>query len=280
MQKHRKSADQLKKYVDGIISEMTSGLSYPGDDIITSTHTLRKGLKRVRALVKLIRHTKPADLYISTNRQLRDWGRIFSDLRDAHVRSMVINQLSELAEFQSLHSELNRLIELNHKETEVLEKSLLHQNSTFSRLKKEIEKNGNFKEYFSSDELNAHDLDRGLKNSFNKSYEIFCIVQKHNVPEDLHEWRKRLKDVQYQLEFKDLVRGDKPDSGTELSAEINDHLGVDQDYFNLMIWLMYHDKKFSSSENYSTCMDLIKTMRSEQQKSAFSKAALLYRGKS
>lgn len=276
MHVHQKAADQLNHYVSKIFSEISSGLNSPGDEITTLTHTLRKGLKRVRALVKLIRHKQPVNSYESANKLLRDWGRIFSDLRDAHVRTQVINQLKEVSDFQSLHSELNQLNELNLKEIEAIENSLLNQNNKFSWLNEEIEKNESIEKYFSIDDLNVNDLNEGLKNSYNKSFDIFCIVKEHRVPEDLHEWRKRLKDFQYQLEFTDQIRGNNPDKRTELSAEINDHLGVDQDYFNLMIWLMYQKEKFSRPEHYSRFMEQVKEMRSALQKEAFNKATLLY----
>ena len=102
------------------------------------------------------------------------------------------------------------------------------------------------------------------------------MARKHNHPEDLHEWRKRLKDFQYQLEFFDHVGNIETHSRLELSTEINEYLGTDQDYFNLSLWIMYHNESFSSQESYSLLLDEIKQLRSDQQKLAFKKAERFY----
>ncbi len=55
-----------------------------GKDLKEEIHDARKGLKRVRALLRLVKRDLGA-AYSEENRRLRDLGRRFSELRDAHA---------------------------------------------------------------------------------------------------------------------------------------------------------------------------------------------------
>ena len=266
----------LHNYTEDILNRIVAGLRAPDSQAAEVTHELRKGLKRIRALVKLIRHKQPDEIYSETNVVLRDWGRIFSDLRDAHVHTEVLGQLSELPKLKALRSDLIRLSGINRKEISALKASLITQENKFSWIKQEIESTGEIETYFEVPELTWEDTKAGLEKSFRKSFESYQLARKHNHPEDLHEWRKRLKDFQYQLEFFDHVGNIETHSRLELSTEINEYLGTDQDYFNLSLWIMYHNKSFSNQESYSLLMDKIKQLSSDQQKLAFKKAERFY----
>ena len=115
----------LHNYTEDILNRIVAGLRAPDSQAVEVTHELRKGLKRIRALVKLIRHKQPDEIYSETNVVLRDWGRIFSDLRDAHVRTDVLGQLSEFTKLKTLKSDLIRLSGINRMEISALNASLI-----------------------------------------------------------------------------------------------------------------------------------------------------------
>lgn len=147
------------------------------------------------------------------NQLFRDFGKKFSVLRDSHVRQILLFDLKILSEFRQYHPVLNQLEELNQAAVKKTEQSMLVGRSEFSAFKDLLTNDPQIGHYF---ELNKPDplsvLDT-FSIGYLKSYNAFNNAVQNLDPNLMHEWRKRLKDVQYQLE---LIYGN-------LNHEIHEH---------------------------------------------------------
>ena len=68
------------------------------DDLASSIHAVRKDLKKLRAVLRLVRRELGEDLYRSENRRYREAGRLLSRSRDAEVKVHTLKGLCERSE--------------------------------------------------------------------------------------------------------------------------------------------------------------------------------------
>ena len=63
------------------------------DDVDAVVHATRKGIKRLRAHLRLGRDAMDADVYRSEDTELRDTGRLLAPARDAYVVGLTLEAL-------------------------------------------------------------------------------------------------------------------------------------------------------------------------------------------
>ncbi|NBC05472.1 MAG: CHAD domain-containing protein, partial [Bacteroidetes bacterium] len=203
------------------------------DQLVASVHLIRKRLKFLRAFVKLTQFCSNEHNYKKSNYILRDTGRTVSDCRDAHVRGLLLDEFSENKLTKNLVAEL---AEINDSVTREIETKLLSGRSVFDEIISEISR-VELKEYFESLNPDANCLIDGLALGYKKSYRAFHSELKSHEADLLHEWRKRTKDLQYQLEallssFPNQIHITYDDV-----CELCEKLGRINDLFMFLEWL-------------------------------------------
>lgn len=232
-----KSSKKLTEELSNIFTTTTHEIETLAEkapnQIIESVHLIRKRLKFLRAFVKLTQFCSDDENYKSVNYILRDCGRNFSDCRDAHVRGILLNEFSQ---DNSVDDIIQELTELNKSTTSKLERELIQDTDIFGELISDITGTVVIR-YINALEADAICLTNGLTLGYRKSYHAFHSELKSHEADLLHEWRKRTKDLQYQLE---ALIGSIPD---ELSpsydevAVLCELLGRINDLFMLLDWL-------------------------------------------
>jgi CHAD domain-containing protein len=140
---------------------------------------------------------------------LRDFGKKFSNLRDAHVRGLLLLELTHQSNNTAYLSVLKQLVELNKSVITQTEYAMLVEKNEFSNFKDSWMSNDQIEPYFVLNNPDPTAITETLTQSYLKSSLAFNRAVDSLDPNLLHEWRKRLKDVQYQLE---LIYGNiKPD---------------------------------------------------------------------
>jgi CHAD domain-containing protein len=182
-----------------------------GKDLKEEIHDARKGLKRVRALLRLVKRDLGA-AYSEENRRLRDLGRRFSELRDAHA---TVEAFDEFAKNRRLVRKLGAVrAELVRKQLE------LEQGSDWAQLMKQA-----------SEEVVAAEkrvenwpqlIEPNLKSGYNKARMAWKAAENGRVADQFHELRKCTKAHLYQLRV--LSGGGFKDRLTTLK-ELSDCLG-------------------------------------------------------
>jgi hypothetical protein len=76
--------------IDRVVEQLNSA-----DDTATSIHTTRKGLKRMRALLRLARPGVGEHVYRAENARYRDIGRLLAEARDRKVLMDTVHKLEE-----------------------------------------------------------------------------------------------------------------------------------------------------------------------------------------
>jgi adenylate cyclase len=231
---HLKHGESVAEGMSRILAEQLNiareELSACPRNIGTSIHEARKAIKKTRSTLRLLRPMLPS-LYQQENRQLRDLGRRLSDLRDAQV---LIDVLSDLR--KRYQNKLDK-VDLSAVECEL------------ARRKEDVAKSvgspaefAQFTDLLSQVQERLKDADlgpadaAGLTASFGETVrrarKASRIAFEECTPEAFHEWRKRTKDLRYQLELLHKLWPDVLEAFANSAKSLEQRLG---DHHNLTV---------------------------------------------
>jgi CHAD domain-containing protein len=182
-----------------------------GKDLKEEIHDARKGLKRVRALLRLVKGDLGA-AYSEENRRLRDLGRRFSELRDAHAT------VEAFDEFTKKRRLVRKLLAVR---AELVRKQLeLEQGSDWAQVMKQA-----------SEEVAAAEkrvenwpqwMEPNLKRGYSKARIAWKAAEEGRAADQFHELRKCTKAHLYQLR---VLSGGGFKERLAALKELSDYLG-------------------------------------------------------
>ena len=184
-----------REQLDSAIDELTDGVR---TDPVEAVHSARKALKKERSLLRLSRGTLATGDRRRENDALRHAGRQMSAARDAEVMIQALDDLSDRFAGQVPMQPFTAIREQLIAERDPARASLLDSGVT-----REV-----------ADELKAvrgridewhlrhggwRAVEPGLDRSYRRGRAAFDRAQADSTVENLHEWRKRTKDLWYHL---------------------------------------------------------------------------------
>jgi hypothetical protein len=193
-------------------------------DRVVAVHEARKGLKRLRALLQLLRKGLPDEVYTRESVRLRDAARLLSPTRDRDATATLIASFDWAA-----HG-------LSGEQVETIGKAMLaesaanasddDQSAAALRLIRQSKRAlGRVK--LARDEIDV--IFASLETSFRHCRRMYAKAYKTGVAQDFHDWRKTVQ--RHWRHHALLVRG-WPDYGQAriaLAKSIAELLGEDQD---------------------------------------------------
>lgn len=228
--------NELLAVADLLKTELLYSVQLHCTDIVESTHITRKRLKLLRAFLKLLKKCVDADRLKQLNVTFKNWGQSLSELRDVHVHRMFIENITVNSSIELAPKILNKIKEIASYQVDQLENQLVVKDETFKNLELQISSHSSLKTFIHSNTFDSECILEGFKISFRKSHQAFKKAEVSELSEAFHEWRKRLKDVQYQSA---LIRSQQTRFNiSEPDLErICETLGKDQDLNNFIHWL-------------------------------------------
>jgi adenylate cyclase len=214
----------LHEQLDMAITELTDCQELTDDGI----HEARKCLKKARTLLRLARPIL-GRVYREQNAQMRDAGRKLSELRDMQVLADTVDQLKEKEELPSAAKpalERMRGIVLRRKE------ELFRQAEQRNELPGVVEKLREIRTAISTwplERANHETLMSAFEESMHRGQLAFAGALKSQHDDDFHTWRKRTKDVRYQLEFLHKMWADVLSGYAANAKQLEQALGKDHD---------------------------------------------------
>lgn len=202
-------------------------------DVVNATHQARKLLKSYRAFVKLMRACPDVSEWKAANYLLRDLGKEFSDMRDAHVREMLLTELNnslQLSFLQTLVSENRDIIKAK-------EKILLRQPNHFNKLSRHIKESNLLNNLFKKAHPQEKCVIESLRIAYHKSLSAYLESNNLKTEEAFHEWRKRLKDLLNQLKFFRPEEDLRSDERFTLIDSLCEEMGMMNDMAMLKDWI-------------------------------------------
>ncbi|MGV1049309.1 MAG: CHAD domain-containing protein [Solirubrobacterales bacterium] len=194
------SADGLRRIARGRAEKAVAALREADEEnLAEAIHGARKDLKKLRAVLRLLRDELGHKRFRRENRRYRDAGRQLAASRDAEVKVQTLRSLEQhagarfpsgpsLAWFEALEADRERVAAEQGEASEAIDRAVAA-----------IEEAGAAIPYWPIDADSWRLLEPGISRSYSDGRRALKRVRAGGDAEAVHEFRKRAKDLWYQL---------------------------------------------------------------------------------
>jgi CHAD domain-containing protein len=161
------------------------------EDPVEAVHDARKRIKKTRALLRLARPGMKRGAYRRRNHTLRDTARGLSGARDADVMAETVEDLAERYPQRAPYGPVHDVLASWARET----RSAGEPEGAAALLRSLADAR------WELDGLTRDQLGEALKTTYVRGREAFAVADADPSAENLHEWRKRVKDLWYQQQL-------------------------------------------------------------------------------
>jgi len=266
LKRKESAADGLRRVAEAEIDECLELLHRMRGGSEESVHDLRKNFKRIRALVRLARNDLGEKVYRRDNGALRSLGRRLSPVRDAAVRVRTLEQLKKKpgADHATVPAPLTR--RLSERKRNALARLSLAM--TLEAIERDLRGLRDRVRKWPLRTRGFECLEPGLRRIYRQGRKIRSDALASLADEDLHEWRKRAKDLRSQVE---LLENLWPKPMKDLAGELHDltdSLGDDHDLADLQLLLSRPNGIAGGVEGVPGLLERIDEKRSGHQRDA------------
>ena len=256
----RVAAEQL----DSALHELRDRI---GDDPVGAVHDARKAIKKERALLRLARGKLASAQRRQENAALREAARGLAGARDAEVVVATLDGLSERFAGQLPASTYDgireQLASRPGAENDSTPRAIAELAAIRSRVPEWRLTGGGWDA-----------LEGGLARSYKRGRKAFRLARATGSHENLHEWRKRVKDLWYQQRLLAQVCGPAVQGQAEEAHHLSELLGEDHDLGMLAAEL--RDNLPATPVDVDGVVSLIERRRGQLQAQARALGARLY----
>lgn len=223
------ASEGVKRIARRQIGKAVRDLSEEVENPDETIHDVRKRLKRIRALLRVVRPKLGKTRYRGQNAVLRDVGRRLSGARDARVLVETLEKLSTGMDEGNGKAEVEPVLRQLRERAESAEARLRDGetweglSSTLKRVRKAV------KQWPLEGDEDWPVVKRGVARLYEKGYRALRRAKRDPTDETLHEWRKRVKDLWHVLELLRSVRPGFFETRANEAHELADLLGDDHD---------------------------------------------------
>ena len=219
------AAHSLRTAVHAMLAK-AANLKFGGGD--ESVHSLRRQMKRIRAVLRLLRAALGDSSYRAFNKEVRDAARPLTPLRDAAVllRSLeLLPRLNDVTGCKAYAQQARRLLraELASNRRELSGGAMRKCAASLRKINQRM----------ATLPAKARDLQsarRGMKKTYKQGRAAFGAALRRPTPQTLHEWRKQVKYLSNQAGVVRSLFGAKLKKIRRRSRELEMLLGQDHDF--------------------------------------------------
>jgi CHAD domain-containing protein len=237
-------------------------------------HEARKAIKKSRSLMRLMRKTLGSE-FDARNDELRQAGRRLSELRDAQALIETVDELSEKSEQQADHNSLARLRKLLCTRKEQIAGKMSGGNEV-STVIQALEKVRGRIGLWPIADVTHGEFNDAVMTSVRRGRKAFQIAQDSQTDDRFHDWRKRAKDLRYQLEILDKSWPGVLDGYAGCAEELEQALGEDHNLAVLKVLSTRELGKQLSASHAKRLQPLIKQRQEKLRKDAGEIGGRLY----
>jgi CHAD domain-containing protein len=223
--------DGLKRVFREQIESALRLCRHPAKQRGVTVHEVRKHLKKLRAAMRLAVGEVGKNQHAREDRCVREIGRLVSDLRDAQVRLQTLIQLRDETTRASDQTNFGRIEELLSLERESF-------SAAFDGWQKQaIPKAERVEERLSNWPLAGmswKQICAAVESIYKRGQRGLAKTIKKPVPENFHAWRKRVKDLWYQLRILQPLNRVVLEEMAHDAEVLGELLGREHDFYFLM----------------------------------------------
>lgn len=259
-----------REQLDQAVGELSEGMN---QDPVAAVHNARKAIKKERSLLRLIRGTIPRRQRRRENAALREAARALSGARDADVMLASVDQLSERFAGQlpaKTFSAIRKQLEAGRPATPSGRPGSARDTEAISEL-------GAVRIRVDEWQLRTggwNAIETGLQRTYKHGRRALRRAQASGETEELHAWRKRVKDLWYHERLLAPICGGTVRGHAKELHRLADLLGDDHDLALLRRKLT--DGSIPVAVDVDAVIKLIEHRREELQIEAFGIGGRLY----
>lgn len=260
-----------REELDGAIQALGEDIQ---EDPVDAVHTARKAIKKERALLRLARAALPSERRAQDNARLRDVARTLSEVRDADVMVQTVENLAgrftgqlPAATFTAVRDGLRESGASQRARADI---GKLAQSAASELAELRLEA-GEWD--LEGDGWNV--IQSGLKVTYRRGRK--ALRKAHHDPSDeqLHAWRKRVKDHWYHLRLLTTVCGPIVGGAAQEADRLADVLGEDHD-LGVLRERLVEAAADPGAANAQSLLPLIDHRREQRQGEAWQVGRRLY----
>jgi len=191
-------------------------------------HDVRTSLKKIRAYLLLLKTELDEDIYKYENKSIRAEGKQIAELRDSYVVIMTLEKLTAIYQYQLRNNTVAAIQKILASGYEEKRQQVLEQ----EKLKNLAERLLVIKNRINDWNLQKNDdtlaFDR-LKDCYEKGAGQKAAATASRTDDDLHNWRKNVKHLWYQVRVFEPFRLEILTGYAESLHSLSDYLGEDHD---------------------------------------------------
>ncbi|HSW55750.1 MAG TPA: CHAD domain-containing protein [Ignavibacteriaceae bacterium] len=247
----------LKRIVLELIDKSVFNLAKSNGSFNEDVHDTRKNFKKVRTVQRLIRSDIGEESYQMENSFYRDAGRTLSDLRDSTVLILTFDKLLKNSELEMSNFDFsvfkNFLIE-KHKTIRIAKskKSAVINSLSTDLL---LARSRVFDWPLSGDNFKL--IKKNLQLIYEQGQKYMYAVFSEAVKENVHEWRKRVKDLWYSMRILSNLWPEIMSPLVTLLGKLSDALGDANDLFLLKERIISNQSKFKDDQHTRELINFI-----------------------
>jgi CHAD domain-containing protein len=263
------AGEGIRRIALGRLDHALDRLDAPGDDP-EAVHEARKDLKKLRAVLRLLRKRLGDELYGRENAGARDTARMLAGARDAQVRVDTLAALidegavpeASVAEFRGR-----------------LEEELRARSAEHDVGSEPAERIAEARARAAAWPVGGDGWDvvgLGLKRSYRRGRARMSDALARPTVENLHEWRKRVKDLWYHLRIITPAWPRVIEALAEEAHFLSERLGDDHDLAVLASSARSHHDSFDDPGDLDALLEVIAKRRADLQDEAVAIGRRLY----
>jgi len=228
--------------IDKSIFDISKENGVSSEDI----HDSRKNFKKIRTVLRLVRSKLGIDLYQSENSFYRDAGRTLSALRDSTVLIFTFDKLIKNLDYDYEKLDFSSFKDFLVNRHEQISSSTASTDGIISTLSPELilARSRIFDYPFSGDNFKLIYYD--LQRIYEKGQTQMIKVLEEAIKENVHEWRKRVKDLWYSIRILSNIWSEIMSPLVDMLGKLSDILGDANDLFLLKQEILTNEDKFQS----------------------------------
>lgn len=249
----------------------------PKRKLAGAVHDTRKSFKRLRATVRLARGAVGEEIYARENAAFRDSARRLSGVRDASVLIETLDELEKASGQDAPRGSTAMLRERLEDERKQALEALRGDDPVVAAVLADIEQARARTAQWTFECQGFEALAPGLRRIYRRGRKAMRRAQADPTEENLHEWRKRVKDLWHAEQITRPAapkRMKKLAKGTHTLADL---LGDDHDLAELRRYAQRHPDSFDDHDALAGHLAVIDRRRHELQRRALASGQKLYR---
>ncbi len=269
----------LSEGIMRILMERTDAILFhcspaPGD-IHTSIHEIRRNIKKIRAVLRLIRDEAGYGFYYRENRFYRDQGRLLSEIRSIEILNHSLNLVNRNFKTGIPREEVNHIAaEIAERRNDIIINTIEKQ-KILQHISSEVSVNRERLKTFKLEKNDFSGIKPGITRIHKHCRNYLKICTKNLQITKLHDFRKKIKYLLYQLQMIYFVFPSLLKVYISSLDTIADNLGIYRDLYELRNFIISTGHQQENGKSINKLLNEIENLKSKHLLKAMGKSDLL-----